>query len=115
MKGGNSFTIFKDENYSSDASFLRVKGADQKGNSYEERINAKTVNPCNSSFVELMALYAYLVCKGTLKADIEFFTRENTDDLAKQNYMSIFKIGEICSKKWVIGQDINNFQTYAMR
>lgn len=56
MPGGNSFSIFKDENYSSDASFLRVKGADQKGNSYEERINAKTVNPHNSPFIGLMAL-----------------------------------------------------------
>lgn len=89
--GGNSFSIYKDENYSSDAPFLRVKGADQKGNSYEERINAKDVNPGNSSFVELMALNAYLVDRGTLKSDIGFFPRENADDFAKQNYMSILQ------------------------
>ena len=33
-----------------------MKRADQKGNSYEERINAKTVNPHNSPFIGLMAL-----------------------------------------------------------
>lgn len=91
VPGGNSFSIYKDENYSSDEPLLRVKGVDQNGNSYEERINAKAVNPHNSSFVELMALNAYLVGKGTLKSDIGFFPRENTDDLAKQNYVSILQ------------------------
>ena len=59
--GGNSFSIYKD------------------------------VNPRNSSFVELMALNAYLVDRGALKSDIGFFPRENTDDFAKQNYMSFLQ------------------------
>ena len=68
-----------------------MRGVDQQGNSYEERINAKDVNPGNSSFVELMALNVYLVDKGTLKSTMDFFPRENTDDFAKQNYMSILQ------------------------
>ena len=59
--GGNSFSIYKD------------------------------VNPGNSSFVELMALNAYLVDRGALKSDIGFFPRQNADDFAKQNYMSILQ------------------------
>ena len=88
---GNSFSVYKDESYSSDNPWLSVKGVDQKGNAYEERINAKDVNPCNSSFIELMALNTYLVDKGTLKSDIGFFPRENTNDLVKQNHMSILQ------------------------
>lgn len=89
--GGNSFSVYKDESYSSADPRLLVKGVDQQGNSYEEKINAKDVNPSNSSFIELMALNVYLVDRGTLKSDIGFFPRENTDDLAKQNYMSILQ------------------------
>ena len=88
---GNSFSIYKDESYSSEDPWLLVKGVDQKGNAYEERINAKDVNPSNSSFIELMALNTYLVDKGTLKSDIGFFSRENTNDLVKQNHMSILQ------------------------
>lgn len=88
---GNSFSVYRDASYSSAGPWLLVKGVDQRGNSYEEKINAKNVNPSNSSFVELMALNSYLVDRGTLKSDIGFFPRENTDDLAKQNYMSILQ------------------------
>lgn len=88
---GNSFSVYRDESYSSADPWLLVKGVDQQGNSYEEKINAKNVDPSNSSFVELMVLNSYLVDRGTLKSDIGFFPRENTDDLAKQNYMSILQ------------------------
>lgn len=88
---GNSFSVYKDESYSATDPWLLVKGVDQQGNSYEEKINAKEVNPRNSSFVELMALNVYLVDRGTLKSDIGFFSRENTYDLTKQNYMSILQ------------------------
>ena len=83
--------MYKDERYSSADPWLLVKGVDQQGNSYEEKINAKNVNPSNSSFVELMALNSYLVDRGALKSDIGFFPRENTNDLVKQNYISILQ------------------------
>ncbi|MCM1412586.1 MAG: hypothetical protein NC305_18885 [Lachnospiraceae bacterium] len=89
--GGNSFTLYKNESYSREDPWLLVKGVDQQGNSYEERINAKGVDPSNSSYVELMALNAYLVDIGTLKSSMDYFPRENTDDFAKQNYMSILQ------------------------
>lgn len=89
---GNSFSIYKGEGYSSNEPWMYVNGIDEKGNEYEEKINAKEVNPNDASFVEIMALNSYLVDEGTLKTEsLGFFPRENADDLTKQDYMSILQ------------------------
>lgn len=89
---GNSFSIYKEADYSKENPWMCVRGIDKEGNSYEERINAKEVNPQSASYIELKALNAYLVDNGELETgSMGFFPRKNEDDLVKQNYMKILQ------------------------
>lgn len=89
---GNSFSVYKAENYSVEEPWMYVKGMDTDGNYYEQKVNVKEVNPRNASFTEIQALNSYLELQGKLKTQsLSFFPRENNDDLVKRDYMSLLE------------------------
>lgn len=63
---GQSFSIYKADGYSVDNPLLIIKGTDKDGSSYEQQINPLAVAPENASYVEMMAVNAYLVDIGEL-------------------------------------------------
>lgn len=88
---GNSFSVYKSENYCVEEPWMYVKGVDTDGNYYEQKIKASEVNPQNASYTELMVLNSYLVEQGKLKTEsLGFFPREN-NDLERKNYMSVLE------------------------
>lgn len=89
---GQSFSIHKADDYSADNPILNIKGTDKDGNSYEQQINPLTVDPENASFVEMMAVNAYLVDIGELDAnDVSAYERPTEDDLEKADYLSAIR------------------------
>ena len=86
---GQSFSVYKADNYAADNPILNIKGIDKDGNSYEKQIDPRTVDPENASYVEMMAVNAYLVDIGELDAnDFTAFERPTEDDLEKADYLN---------------------------
>lgn len=84
---GQSFSIYKADNHSAENPILNIKGTDKDGNSYEQQINPLTVDSENASYVEMMAVNAYLVDIGELDAnDFTAFERPTEDDLEKADH-----------------------------
>lgn len=89
---GQSFSIYKADGYSADNPIFNIKGTDKDGNSYEQQINPLTVDPENASYVEMMAVNAYLVDIGELDAgDFTSFERPTEDDLEKADYLNTLR------------------------
>lgn len=89
---GQSFSVYKADGYSADNPILNIKGTDKDGNSYEQQINPLTVDPENASYVEMMALNAYLVDIGELDAgDFTAIARPTEDDLEKADYLNALR------------------------
>ena len=89
---GQSFSIYKADGYSADNPILNIKGIDKDGNSYEQQINPLTVDPENASYVEMMAVNAYLVDIGELDVDdFTAFERPTDDDLEKADYLKALR------------------------
>lgn len=63
--GGNASAYYA-EDFSEENPYIIVKGKDYNGVEYEERVDIKNVDPKNSSFIEMVALAAYMNDKGKL-------------------------------------------------
>lgn len=89
---GQSFSIYKADGYSVDNPLLIIKGTDKDGSSYEQQINPLAVAPENASYVEMMAVNAYLVDIGELyENDFSAFARTSEDDLEKADYLNYIR------------------------
>ncbi len=85
---GQSFSIYRSEDDAEGNPLLTIKGTDQEGNQYEQQVNPLTVDLQNASYVEVMAVNAYLVDQGKLDAnDLCAFERPTEDNLEKADYM----------------------------
>ena len=85
---GQSFSIYKSEGYCAEQPMLTIRGIDKDGNSYEKQIDPRMVDPENASYVEMMAVNAYLVDMGELDVDdFAAFERPTEDDLEKADYL----------------------------
>lgn len=86
---GQSFSIYKADDYSADNPILNIKGTDKDGNIYEQQIDPLTVDLENASYVEMMAVNAYLVDIGELDGnDFSAIERPTKDDLEKADYLN---------------------------
>lgn len=56
---GESANVYRAKDYSDENPLYLVKGTDKNGNTYEETIDVRTVNPSSCSYIELLALSAH--------------------------------------------------------
>lgn len=56
---GESANVYRAEGYTDENPLYLVKGTDQNGNPYEVKVDVRTVNPSNCSYIELLALSAH--------------------------------------------------------
>jgi len=87
-KTGQSFSIYKVSDYSKDNTLLYVKGINKDGTKYDKTIDPSEINPEDCSYVDFMALNAYLVDRGSLDASsLNNFEETTQNNLQKADYL----------------------------
>lgn len=89
---GASFAIYKADGYSEENPLMTIKGVNQKGETYEQQVNPRTVDSTNASYAEIMAMNAYFVEIGELDVkDMGAIERLSENDLEKSDYMTALR------------------------
>jgi hypothetical protein len=87
-KNGQEFSISKADTYSTDNPMYTIKGIDKEGNSFEQNINPKKVDPENASFTEFSALSAWLSESGAYDSfQTNYMECPTGNILDKTNYL----------------------------
>ncbi len=88
MQDGQNFSLYKTDTYSADNPILIVKGTDKEGNTFEQTIDPRTVDPQNASFIEFSALSFWLSDSGEYDSFTINYMDSPTDDiLEKSDYL----------------------------
>lgn len=89
-KNGQEFSIAKADNYSEEHPIFTTKGVDKAGNTFEQNINPKKVDPENASFTEFSALSAWLSESGAYDSfQTNYMECPTGDILDRTNYLYV--------------------------